>query len=105
MPDGFQRSEYLLDHGMVAMVVHRHPLRETLSRVCRLLMKQPAAAAASDETRDEDIAPEPEEAEPALLVDAEEMAGRRAGDAADAGSAKPGSGESGEDQPASPGTG
>jgi acetyl-CoA carboxylase carboxyl transferase subunit beta len=38
LPDGFQRAEYLLTHGMVDMVVHRHKLRETLSRVCRLLM-------------------------------------------------------------------
>ncbi len=37
LPNGFQRSEYLLDHGMVDMVVHRHKLRETLSRLCRLL--------------------------------------------------------------------
>lgn len=38
LPEGFQRSEYLLEHGMVDMVVHRHQLHETLSRVCRLLM-------------------------------------------------------------------
>ncbi len=38
LPDGFQRSEYLLDHGMIDMVVHRHKMRETLSRVCRVLM-------------------------------------------------------------------
>jgi acetyl-CoA carboxylase carboxyl transferase subunit beta len=38
LPDGFQRSEYLLAHGMVDMVVHRHRLRATLTRVCRLLM-------------------------------------------------------------------
>jgi acetyl-CoA carboxylase carboxyl transferase subunit beta len=37
LPDGFQRSEYLLDHGMIDIVVHRHELRDTLSRVCRLL--------------------------------------------------------------------
>lgn len=38
LPDGFQRSEYLLAHGMVDMVVHRHKLRETLARICRLVM-------------------------------------------------------------------
>jgi acetyl-CoA carboxylase carboxyl transferase subunit beta len=38
LPDGFQRSEYLLEHGMIDMVVHRHKIRETLSRVCRILM-------------------------------------------------------------------
>jgi acetyl-CoA carboxylase carboxyl transferase subunit beta len=38
LPDGFQRAEYLLAHGMIDMVVHRHKLRETLSRICELLM-------------------------------------------------------------------
>ena len=32
LPDGFQRAEYLRDHGMVDMVVHRAALRETLIR-------------------------------------------------------------------------
>jgi acetyl-CoA carboxylase carboxyl transferase subunit beta len=41
LPDGFQRAEYLLDHGMVDMVVHRHDLRGTLSRLLHLLMKKP----------------------------------------------------------------
>ena len=39
LPEGFQRSEYLLDHGMIDMVTHRHQLRETLSRICRMLME------------------------------------------------------------------
>jgi acetyl-CoA carboxylase carboxyl transferase subunit beta len=38
LPDGFQRAEYLLEHGMIDMVVHRHQLRETLSRLCGVLM-------------------------------------------------------------------
>jgi acetyl-CoA carboxylase carboxyl transferase subunit beta len=38
LPDGFQRAEYLLAHGMIDMVVHRHKLRETLSTLCHLLM-------------------------------------------------------------------
>ncbi len=37
LPEGFQRSEFLRDHGMVDMVVHRHKLRETIARLCRLL--------------------------------------------------------------------
>ncbi len=37
LPEGFQRAEYLLAHGMVDMVVHRHKLRDTLSRVVRVL--------------------------------------------------------------------
>jgi acetyl-CoA carboxylase carboxyl transferase subunit beta len=41
LPEGFQRAEYLRDHGMVDIVVHRHKLRETVARLCRLLMKLP----------------------------------------------------------------
>src|ERR1700716_3744159 len=42
LPEGFQRAEYLRDHGMVDMVVHRHQLRATLANLCRLLTKAPA---------------------------------------------------------------
>jgi acetyl-CoA carboxylase carboxyl transferase subunit beta len=41
LPEGFQRSEYLMEHGMVDMVTHRHDLKTTLARVCRVLTKQP----------------------------------------------------------------
>jgi acetyl-CoA carboxylase carboxyl transferase subunit beta len=41
LPEGFQRSEYLMEHGMVDMVIHRHELKSTLARVSRVLTKQP----------------------------------------------------------------
>jgi len=41
LPEGFQRAEYLQEHGMVDMVVHRHQMRETVSRIARILMKAP----------------------------------------------------------------
>jgi acetyl-CoA carboxylase carboxyl transferase subunit beta len=44
LPEGFQRSEYLKDHGMVDMVVHRHQIPATLARLGRLLTKQPLPA-------------------------------------------------------------
>jgi acetyl-CoA carboxylase carboxyl transferase subunit beta len=47
LPPEFQRSEYLLEHGMVDMVVHRHKLKETVSRITRLLLKSPSAAVQS----------------------------------------------------------
>jgi acetyl-CoA carboxylase carboxyl transferase subunit beta len=47
LPDGFQRAEYLKDHGMVDMVVHRHDMRPTLARLCRLLTKSPAVEGAA----------------------------------------------------------
>jgi acetyl-CoA carboxylase carboxyl transferase subunit beta len=40
LPDGFQRSEYLLEHGMVDMVVPRAALRETLVRLIGLLLQK-----------------------------------------------------------------
>ncbi len=39
LPPGFQRSEYLLDHGMVDIVVTRAELKDTLVRVLSLLRK------------------------------------------------------------------
>jgi acetyl-CoA carboxylase carboxyl transferase subunit beta len=42
LPEGFQRAEYLRDHGMVDMVVHRHDMRSTLARLCALLTRAPA---------------------------------------------------------------
>jgi acetyl-CoA carboxylase carboxyl transferase subunit beta len=42
LPKGFQRSEYLYDHGMVDMVVHRHNLRSTIGSLIGMLTKQPA---------------------------------------------------------------
>ncbi|MHA1569136.1 MAG: acetyl-CoA carboxylase, carboxyltransferase subunit beta [Alphaproteobacteria bacterium] len=46
LPDGFQRAEYLLDHGMLDMVVHRHEMRQTLIRVLDLLCnRRPEAGA------------------------------------------------------------
>ena len=44
LPEGFQRAEYLRDHGMVDMVVHRRELRPTIARLCRLLLKAPSEA-------------------------------------------------------------
>jgi len=49
LPDGFQTSEYLLEHGMVDMVVKRHDIPETLARVLKILMKKPAEAAKREE--------------------------------------------------------
>ena len=44
LPEGFQRAEYLLDHGMLDMVVKRGDLRETLARLISYLMPEKAAA-------------------------------------------------------------
>ena len=44
LPEGFQRAEYLLDHGMIDMVVHRSELRATLGKVIGYLCPNKAAA-------------------------------------------------------------
>ncbi|WP_417449924.1 acetyl-CoA carboxylase, carboxyltransferase subunit beta [Kordiimonas sp.] len=38
LPEGFQRSEYLQEHGMVDMVTHRHEMAEKLGSVLAMLM-------------------------------------------------------------------
>jgi acetyl-CoA carboxylase carboxyl transferase subunit beta len=45
LPEGFQTSEYLLEHGVVDMVVKRHDIPETLARLLKILTKKPATAA------------------------------------------------------------
>jgi acetyl-CoA carboxylase carboxyl transferase subunit beta len=37
LPPGFQRAEFLMEHGFLDHIVHRRDMRETLSRLCRLL--------------------------------------------------------------------
>ena len=43
LPEGFQRAEYLLDHGMLDMVVHRHDLRAELARLIAYLAPEKVA--------------------------------------------------------------
>ncbi len=43
LPEGFQRAEYLLDHGMLDRVTHRKKLRDELVTITRMLMRQPQA--------------------------------------------------------------
>jgi acetyl-CoA carboxylase carboxyl transferase subunit beta len=43
LPDGFQRAEYLLDHGMLDRVTHRRQMREELITILRMLLGQPPA--------------------------------------------------------------
>jgi acetyl-CoA carboxylase carboxyl transferase subunit beta len=40
LPEGFQRSEYLLEHGMVDMVVHRRDLKAVLEHLLDLLSRR-----------------------------------------------------------------
>lgn len=49
LPEGFQRSEFLLEHGAIDMIVHRHDMRTRLSGMLRKLTHQPASQAPPDE--------------------------------------------------------
>ncbi|MET0174088.1 MAG: acetyl-CoA carboxylase, carboxyltransferase subunit beta [Agrobacterium vaccinii] len=42
LPEGFQTSEYLLDHGMVDMVVDRREIPDTLASLLKIMTKAPA---------------------------------------------------------------
>jgi acetyl-CoA carboxylase carboxyl transferase subunit beta len=44
LPEGFQRAEYLLEHGIIDMVVPRHELKDRLARLIAYLMPEKAAA-------------------------------------------------------------
>ena len=57
LPEGFQRAEYLLDHGMLDRVTHRKAMRDELVTVIRMLMDMPPAVKGD--------LPAPVEAEPA----------------------------------------
>jgi acetyl-CoA carboxylase carboxyl transferase subunit beta len=41
LPEGFQRSEFLLEHGMIDMIVHRRDLKNKIADLCAKLLRQP----------------------------------------------------------------
>jgi acetyl-CoA carboxylase carboxyl transferase subunit beta len=43
LPEGFQRAEFLLEHGAVDMIVDRRQMRDKLASLITLLMRAPAA--------------------------------------------------------------
>lgn len=43
LPEGFQTAEFLLDHGMLDLVVHRRDLKQTVGRLLRHMSGKPAA--------------------------------------------------------------
>jgi acetyl-CoA carboxylase carboxyl transferase subunit beta len=47
LPPGFQRAEFLMEHGFLDAIVHRRDMRPTLARLVRFLGPQPGAAPAS----------------------------------------------------------
>jgi acetyl-CoA carboxylase carboxyl transferase subunit beta len=68
LPKGFQRSEYLYEHGMVDMVVHRHNLRSTIGSLLALLTRAPAPA----ELASTALAPRPTTREVAIAAEGDD---------------------------------
>ncbi len=46
LPEGFQRAEYLLDHGMLDRVTPRGKLKEEIVTILRMLLREPPAVMA-----------------------------------------------------------
>ena len=42
LPDGFQRSEFLLEHGFIDQIIHRKELKDKLANLLSLLLKRAA---------------------------------------------------------------
>ena len=91
LPEGFQRAEYLLEHGMVDAVVPRGEQREVIGRLIRLLMNMPPAR--KNEASREDTGETPQAAAEKANHD---VATDEAADAADAAEATERPGSSGE---------
>jgi len=58
LPEGFQRAEYLLDHGMLDCVVERKNMRNELITICRMLMRQSPAIKGDLPSPDAEPAPQ-----------------------------------------------
>lgn len=43
LPKGFQRSEFLLEHGAIDLIIHRHDIRDKLASLLSMFTKRPAA--------------------------------------------------------------
>lgn len=65
LPKGFQRSEFLLEHGAIDMIVHRTQMRSTIARILAKLTRQPApvepAPPPSEEPEAEQLDRKPEQ--------------------------------------------
>ena len=43
MPEGFQRSEFLLEHGAIDMIIDRRDMRDKLANLLSMMQNKPAA--------------------------------------------------------------
>jgi acetyl-CoA carboxylase carboxyl transferase subunit beta len=47
LPEGFQRSEFLVEHGAIDLIVDRRQMRPKLASLLAMLMKRPVVAASA----------------------------------------------------------
>jgi acetyl-CoA carboxylase carboxyl transferase subunit beta len=50
LPEGFQRSEFLLEHGTLDMIIDRREMRDKLADVLSILTHKPKPVAATEPT-------------------------------------------------------
>ena len=72
LPEGFQRAEFLQDHGMVDEVVHRRDMAATLARIMRILLKKPPKTEATPALEDKSAESAPAETDVPSEAAAEE---------------------------------
>lgn len=60
LPKGFQRSEFLLEHGAIDMIVHRTQMRETIARLLSKLTGRPLAMPEDEYTNEPEDSGAPE---------------------------------------------
>jgi acetyl-CoA carboxylase carboxyl transferase subunit beta len=42
LPEGFQRSEFLVEHGAIDLIIDRREMKQSLARLCAQLMRKPS---------------------------------------------------------------
>ena len=73
LPKGFQRSEFLLEHGAIDMIVHRNDMRDTIARLLSKLSHTSLVVQAEPEPEPEpELGPEPEHKEAAPVISEED---------------------------------
>ncbi len=75
LPEGFQRSEYLLDHGMLDRVTHRKDIKDELVTILRMMLNEPPAVKGDLPAPDPDATPAEDATPPASPDEASDKNG------------------------------
>lgn len=55
LPEGFQRSEFLLEHGAIDLIIHRHDLNKEISSICSMLLNKTLEEVKEEELKVEEL--------------------------------------------------